>query len=88
MLIFIVQFAVYPNATSNIIIIVNPPINPNVAKSVLFPDCDSGINSSTTTNIIAPAAKANAYGNIGVARTTNNAPNIANTGSTSAEACP
>ena len=40
--------------------IVKPIIKLNVAKSVLLPDCESGMSSSTTTNIIAPAANANA----------------------------
>lgn len=49
-------FIVYPNATSSIIIVANPSIAPTVDKSVSFPACDSGMSSSTTTNIIAPAA--------------------------------
>jgi len=50
----------YPRATSSIIIITKPKTVPIVAISE-FPFCwDSGINSSTTTKIIAPAAKARA----------------------------
>jgi len=42
----------YPNATSNIIMTVNPTKAPKVAMSVFDPPvsrCASGINSSTTT---------------------------------------
>ena len=46
------------------------------------------LSSSTTTNIIAPAANASAYGNIGVMNRTAAAPIVANIGSTIAEACP
>ena len=49
-----------PSPRSKIIITIKPPINPNVAISVLLSCCVSGITSSTTTNIIAPAAKAKA----------------------------
>ena len=52
----------YPNATSKIIITVKPAMNPKTAKSVYLSLCVSGITSSTTTNIIAPAAKESAYG--------------------------
>ena len=38
----------YPKDTSRIIIKTNPIIKANVAKSVLSPDCDDGIKSSTT----------------------------------------
>lgn len=52
----------YPNAISNIIIITNPTTKAYVpSRSPL----NSGTNSSTTTYIIAPAAKANKYGNSG-----------------------
>lgn len=50
----------HPNATSSTIITVNPSIAPIVERSVSFPICDSGISSSTTTKIIAPAAKESA----------------------------
>ncbi len=53
----------YPKATSKVIITIKPPIKPRVAISVNLSRCVSGITSSTTTNIIAPAAKASAYGN-------------------------
>ena len=49
----------YPNATSKIIIIIKPKAKPNVPKLECFPTWDSGINSSTTTYIIDPAAKDN-----------------------------
>ena len=50
----------YPKATSRHIITINPAINPMVAISAFPPLWLSGITSSTTINIIAPAAKANA----------------------------
>ena len=50
----------YPSATSRIIITVKPMSAPNVAISEFFSCCDSGISSSTTTKIMAPAAKASA----------------------------
>ena len=45
-------------ATSKTIMTVNPIMAPIVAISPFPPCWDSGITSSTTTNIIAPAAKA------------------------------
>ena len=60
----------YPNATSSHIMIANPIIAPMVERSVSFPVCDSGINSSTTTKIIAPAANDKAYGSSGVTEIT------------------
>ncbi len=56
----ILKNKVYPSATSKVIITINPRINPRVAISVLFSNWVSGITSSTTTNIIAPAANAKA----------------------------
>ena len=50
----------YPSATSSTIIIVNPIMTPIVAISPFLPLWASGINSSTTTKIIAPAANASA----------------------------
>lgn len=47
-------------ATSRIIITVNPPIAPSVARSEFPLVWDSGTTSSMTTKIIAPAAKARA----------------------------
>lgn len=45
------------NATSSIVIIAKPIIAPMVARSAFPLRWDSGTTSSTTTNIIAPAAK-------------------------------
>ena len=56
--------------------------------SVYLSCCVSGITSSTTTKIIAPAAKARAYGNKGVKNVTANAPITAAIGSTTADNCP
>lgn len=50
----------YPNPTSRTIITVNPIMVPMVARSPFPPCCASGMTSSTTTKIIAPAAKARA----------------------------
>ena len=75
----------YPRATSRSIIAAKPIMPPKVARSVLPPRCDSGITSSMTTNIIAPAAKLNAYGSIGRATTTSAAPSTAAIGSTTAD---
>ena len=49
---------------------------------VCSPACDSGINSSTTTYIIAPAANAKIYGNIGTTALVNNIATTAANGST------
>ena len=53
----------YPNATSKIIIVINPSINPIVVKA-LFSIDDSGNNSDPTTETIAPAEKAKKNGSI------------------------
>ncbi len=50
----------YPNATSRAIITAKPNITPMVAACEWPLVWDSGTSSSTTTNIIAPAAKASA----------------------------
>ncbi len=50
----------HPSATSSVIITAKPIIAPIVAMSWLPLDCDSGTTSSTTTKIMAPAAKASA----------------------------
>ncbi len=73
---------------SRIIITTNPIIAPMVARSEFPPLCDSGINSSITTYIIAPAAKLNAYGSIGFTNSTAPAPITALNGSTIAESWP
>lgn len=49
-------------------------------------DYDSGMSCSTQTNIIAPAAKARAYGKIIVTWDTSKAPKAAPTISTKADA--
>ena len=54
------KYNLYPKATSRVIMTANPPMAPMVAMSVFFSNWDSGISSSTTTYIIAPAAKARA----------------------------
>ena len=65
--------------------ITNPPIKPNVAISVFLSNCVSGITSSTTTKIMAPAAKQRAYGKIGVKKVTARAPITAKIGYTNAD---
>ncbi len=64
---------------------IKPRINPIVAISVYLSLCVSGITSSTTTYIIAPAAKAKAYGRIGSNDVTAQAPQTPAIGSTIAE---
>jgi len=51
---------IHPNATSRTIITVKPIIAPAVAKWPFPPCWASGMTSSTTTKIIAPAANASA----------------------------
>ena len=53
----------YPNATSSIIIIINPNVNQSV-EAVLWVLLDSGISSDIQVAIIAPAEKLNKNGNI------------------------
>lgn len=62
-----------------------PTMRPKVATSVLPLVCESGINSSTTTKNIAPAAKERAYGKMAVMDRTATAPSRAPTGSTMAD---
>ncbi len=76
---------VYPNATSKTIMMVNPIIKQMVAKSTFPARCDSGMSSSTTTKIIAPAAKLSAYGSIVAEWVTAAAPMAAAIGSITAE---
>ena len=59
------RFIFYPSATSRIIIVTKPNENTTVPMFVCFPSDISGINSSTTTYIIAPAAKLKKYGSNG-----------------------
>lgn len=77
----------YPSATSNIIIIVKPNINPKVDR-FLFSLIDSGSNSRAATVIIAPAAKASKNGKILFIVKTNITPITAEIGSTRADAWP
>ena len=58
-------FFIYPKAISNIIMILNPIVSPITPICDFSPLCISGINSSTTTYIIAPAANDNRYGRSG-----------------------
>ena len=53
----------YPNATSKIIIVINPSIKPIVVKALFSIDA-SGNNSDPTTETIAPAEKAKKNGSI------------------------
>lgn len=53
-------------AQSRIIISTKPAVKPSVGMLLCGSDCASGINSSTTTYIIAPAAKDSKYGRAGV----------------------
>ena len=79
----------YPSATSNSIITVKPTMVAIVTPSMHFGSlCDSGISSSTTTKIIAPAAKHKAYGRILRILITKTAPKTPAIGSTTPESCP
>ena len=51
----------YPNATSSIIIIINPKVNQSV-EAVLWVLLDSGISSLTQVAIIAPVEKLKSNG--------------------------
>src|SRR5690606_21811539 len=50
----------HPSTTSRVIITIKPIIKPNVARSEFLFCRASGITSSTTTNIMAPAANESA----------------------------
>lgn len=52
----------YPNATSKIIMIMNPIMNPHVPVCGFSLILASGMRSSATTNSIAPAEKASSQG--------------------------
>ena len=60
----------------------NPNATPIVPILLCSPACDSGISSSITTYIIAPAENVNIYGSIGITAFVNNIVNIADIGST------
>ncbi len=70
---------------SSIIITTKPEVIPIVARSALPAVWDSGISSSTTTNIMAPAAILSAYGSMGSMKITAAVPIIPATGSTMAD---
>ena len=78
----------YPSATSSIIIITNPIQNPIVPMLECFPVDASGINSSTTTYNIAPAANASKYGSINIMASAKTIVNAAATGSTTPDNVP
>lgn len=80
--------APYPSAMSRIIINVNPNAAPIVPMLLCAPDCDSGISSSITTYIIAPAAKDRIYGRTGVINEVRIIVKIAPIGSTIPERIP
>ena len=73
---------------SNIIIIINPIKVQSVIKFLLLLVWLSGINSQTTTYIIAPAANDNKNGNKAWTLITNNAPITAEIGYTIALSWP
>ena len=72
----------YPRATSSIIMIKNPAMTPIVPAWECFPIFASGINSSTTTYIIAPAAKDKSQGIMGAIHTARSTAIKPKTGST------
>ena len=78
----------YPKATSKIIIIINPIATPIVPIFECSPFCDSGISSSTTTYIIAPAAKDSKYGKIGITKLVSKIVIMAPIGSTTPDNAP
>ena len=67
---------------------INPKAKPIVAILLCLPILASGINSSTTTYIIAPAAKANKYGIVIIKYLLNNIVTIPAIGSTIPLNCP
>ena len=77
----------YPNATSNIIIVINPNIKPIVVNALFSIDA-SGNNSEPTTETIAPAEKAKKNGNMLLTPTAAIAPKNPAIGSTIPDACP
>ena len=77
----------YPNATSKIIIVINPNIKPIVVKA-LFSIEASGNNSEPTTETIAPAENAKKNGSILLTLIAAIAPKTPAIGSTIPDACP
>lgn len=82
------RFIFYPSATSKIIIVTKPNENKTVPMFVCFPSDISGINSSTTTYIIAPAAKLKKYGSNGTTCVANKMVIIEPIGSTNPDKTP
>ena len=80
-------FYLYPSVTSNIIIVINPNINPIVVNALFSIDA-SGNSSEPTTETIAPAEKAKKNGNILLTPTAAIAPKKPAIGSTIPDACP
>lgn len=78
----------YPSATSRIIMRVKPSMRLIAARSECPFSCVLGMTSSTTTKIIAPAAKAKAYGRVGLMIEMASTPMTAAIGSTTADIQP
>ena len=78
----------YPRTTSSVIIIENPTANAIVPMFECLPSDISGISSSITTYIIAPAAKLKRYGIAGTMNFDKSMVKAAATGSTAPESIP
>ena len=78
----------YPSVTSRIIISTKPIANAIVPQLLCAPSDISGINSSTTTYIIAPAANASIYGMTGTITPAARIVSHAATGSTAPDSTP
>ena len=79
---------VYPSATSRAIMRVNPAANNSVAMLEWLPSDISGISSSTTTYIMAPAAKLSRQGKTGTTSSAARTVSAPARGSTTPEAAP
>ena len=77
-----------PTATSRVIKCRKPTQTPRVPALVCCPRCASGISSSTTTYIMAPAEKASSHGIHGVSAVAPSTTSTPNTGSASPESAP
>ena len=82
-----ISFNTYPNATSSIIININPKVNQSV-EAVLWVLLDSGISSDTQVAIIAPAEKLKSSGRMDLIWNAKIQPKTPAKGSTSPLACP
>ena len=82
------QITFYPNATSSTIMRLNPAAKNMVPMLEWSPADISGINSSTTTYSIAPAAKLTRYGSSGTIRLAARIVRIAPIGYTTPDATP